>query len=240
MPRVRHTSGTTGRRWTGPRSAELPPPGGGSSGSGPSGATGSGSSVTGGGQGGYRSGGGTTRRNSQWWQTGGWRGWSSSHAPPVDEGSPPTGGSDGDSCDRSEGPMLATRTAEYSAGSSETTAVEVLLAIEDDRSAEPEPARTEEGPRVVWAVDGAGVVYLPQEERVRMEVVELEPYNPFDPHVLSARPRGRGRRSTRRCYACGATRAEHPSGRFCRTCAVCGRKRAMVPPASGADPCHDD
>ena len=125
--------------------------------------------------------------------------------------------------------MLATKTAEYSAGSSETTAVEVLLAIEDDRSAEPEPARTEEGPRVVWAVDGAGVVYLPQEERVRMEVVELEPYNPFDPHVLSARPRGRGRRSTRRCYACGATRAEHPSGRFCRICAVCGRNRLCHP-----------
>ena len=155
--------------------------------------------------------------------------WSSTPAPPVEEEPSPSGGLAGDSCDRSEDPIPATGTAEYSGGSSETTAVEVLLAIEDDRSVGPEPASAEEGSRVVWAVDEAGVVYLPWEERVRMEVVELEPYNPFDPHVLSARPRGRGGRSIRRCYACGATRAEHPSGRFCRTCAICGRTRLCHP-----------
>ena len=141
--------------------------------------------------------------------------------------------------------MLATKTAEYSAGSSETTAVEVLLAVEDDRSAEPELARTEEGPRVVWAVDEAGVVYLPQEEGVRMQVVRADPYDPYEPHhVLNAAPRSRGWRSTRRCYACGATRAEHPSEflpdlRALRPQSTVPSERAMVPPAAGADSSTD-
>ena len=72
------------------------------------------------------------------------------------------GGSDSDSGEGSTDPVLPSENVEYSVGSSETTAVEVLLAIEDGdpRGPEPEAVEASGSARAVWAIDPAGVAHL--------------------------------------------------------------------------------